>query len=222
MSRPVAEHIKALDEIVANLGDIKITASALCKQIDKRFTRDQCREALERAGKLLRVGRGAKMALKHVHDYVKALPDKIPASKLAKLFNIRRSVATDILKKHQRFLKLQHHDRRKKVEGETLPPTAAELARALPEPMTAHEFSKRYGKTMKTSYAALRDAGKFKPKQFKSKTPTAPKPRTTSEPKAKTTLTPKPERTKKSFDKFYSSFSRYARRIQDDEFAYID
>lgn len=222
MSRPVTKHIEALDEIVANLDDIKITASALCKQIDKRFTRDQCRGALERAGKLLRVGRGATMTLKHIHDYVKALPDKIPASKLIELFGIRRNVATDILKKHRRFLQLQHHDRRKKIEGETLPPTAAELARALPEPITAHEFSKRYGKTMKTSYAALRDAGKFKPKQIKSKTLTAPKPRTASEPRRKETPAEKVKVVgDKSFDNFMKGILKAA-KVKADRYNYID
>ena len=133
-----------------------------------------------------------------------------------------RNVATDILKKHRRFLQLQHHDRRKKIEGETLPPTAAELARALPEPITAHEFSKRYGKTMKTSYAALRDAGKFKPKQIKSKTLTAPKPRTASEPRRKETPVEKVKVVgDKSFDNFVKGILKAA-KVKADRYNYID
>lgn len=209
---------KELNEIVAAL-TTRTTAKELNKIAGNRFTRFECRSALEKQGKLERVGQGASLSFKPVHDYVKSLTGKTPAREIVKKFGITRTAATDILQAHGKFLPMQNHDRRKKIPGQPLPPTAAQLARELPAPMTPREFSERYKISKKTAYDVLRSANKILIKQVKLKP--EPKPKQAATPKPKQAAKKAKVKGEKSLDNFMKGILKAA-KVKADRYNYID
>lgn len=91
-----------LRRIVDELGDVQLTASQLRQMTDKRFNLEQCRWALEYAGKLMRVGR-YKTMYPDAEAYVRESPTKIKTSYIREKFGISASAALGILKRHNRL-----------------------------------------------------------------------------------------------------------------------
>lgn len=123
-----------LRAIVDELGDVQLTASQLRQMTDKRFNLEQCRCALEYAGKLVRVGR-YKIMYPEAEAYVRESPTKIKTSYIREKFGISASAALGILKRHNRL------DRVYVIKPRGDKPLILKLANG--QQITARELSQR-------------------------------------------------------------------------------
>lgn len=123
-----------LRAIVDELGDVQLTASQLRQMTDKRFNLEQCRCALEYAGKLMRVGR-YKIMYPEAEAYVRESPTKIKTSYIREKFGISASAALGILKRHNRL------DRVYTIKPRGDKPLILKLANG--QQITARELSQR-------------------------------------------------------------------------------
>lgn len=233
--------------------------SELIRLTGGKYSKDTCRYALIRYGKLLLTEAERH---KDIVAEIKASPTPLTSAYIRKKYGVASNTATNLLRscgkfsrvrldschsiakslpepmlardfaqKYKKSLKqsrkaLSRYGKLKRVEARQrcLKLTAKQIAETLTEPISAKEFSEKYNKTLKITYKALKETGKLKPVPTgKPRSNGAVKPPSQSEPAPKrSTSDPKPRQQKSSFDKFYSNFSKYAKRIQDDEFAYID
>lgn len=123
-----------LRTIVDELGNVQLTASQLRQMTDKRFKLEQCRWALEYAGKLVRVGR-YKTKHPEAEAYVRESPTKIKTSYIREKFGISASAALGILKRHNRL------DRVYVIKPRGDKPIILKLANG--QQITARELSQR-------------------------------------------------------------------------------
>lgn len=129
--KPIAPHIQQLDEIAANLGDIKITASKFRKTVGDKYSYDECRSALRKAGKLQLVGK-IKTSYPELNEYVKNSPTKLTTSHICQKFNVKFSTAFFILRNHN-MLENRKSTMRRKDKSEI-------LALAKGKPITASKL----------------------------------------------------------------------------------
>ena len=198
--------------------DIVAEIKASPTPLTSTYIRKKYGVASNTATNLLRsCGKFSRVRLDSCYSIAKSLTEPMLARDFAQKYNKSLKQSCKALTRYGKLKRVEARQRRLKL-------TAKQIAETLTEPISAKEFSEKYNKTLKITYKALKETGKLKhvptgrhPSNGTDKPPAKDTPAT-----KRSTSELKPRQQKNSFDKFYSNFSKYAKRIQDDEFAYID